>query len=77
MTPDHPPLSYVQFRQAFELACDVYAVKLMTAAGYDPRALARWLQSLPVLPSLQKAFSDRADPAIRIAAVEKAIAAAQ
>jgi predicted Zn-dependent protease len=33
--------------QWFESEADVYAVKILFAAGYDPRFLVEWLQSLP------------------------------
>jgi predicted Zn-dependent protease len=62
--------------QAFELDADLFALKLMPAAGYDPQALVQWLQSLPV-PISNLALGDRPMPSRRVAAVQHAIQAAQ
>jgi predicted Zn-dependent protease len=74
--PNNSTLSYARFAQGFELACDLYAVKLMTAAGYDPHALVRWLETLPKPKGAEAMTSPYPAPAVRIDRIEKAIAAA-
>jgi predicted Zn-dependent protease len=59
-----------------EFEADQLAVKLLIDAGYDPEALVRWLQLLPV-PKVNLALGDRPAPSARIAAVQRAIKAAQ
>jgi hypothetical protein len=53
-----------------------FALKLMIEAGYNPRALVRWLESLPV-PKTNLALGDQPAPNRRIEAVQQAIRAAQ
>jgi predicted Zn-dependent protease len=65
-----------RFTPQSEFEADQLAVKLLIDAGYDPEALVRWLQSLPV-PKANLAFGDRPVPSGRVAAVLRAIKAAQ
>ncbi len=62
-----------QSNRRFDLDADQLAVKLMIGAGYDPQAIVRWLQSLPV-PKANLALGDRPSPDPRVLAVQKAIA---
>lgn len=69
-------MGMAESKQKFEFDADQLAVKLMMDAGYDPNALVRWMESLPV-PKINLALGDRPAPTRRVAAIRQAIQAAQ
>jgi predicted Zn-dependent protease len=69
-------MGMAQLKQGFELDADRLAARLMIDAGYDPQALVRWLQSLPVPPKTGP-LDDFPAPSRRIEVVQQAITAAQ
>jgi beta-barrel assembly-enhancing protease len=65
------PLGFLSFQRAFEAEADAVAVNMAWSAGYDPRALARYIGR--VQPARSNAFSPLRSRESRIASMEKAI----
>ena len=49
--PETFQVSMMVFARGYEMAADVYAVGLLSRAGYDPGALLRWLEKLRLFDS--------------------------
>jgi predicted Zn-dependent protease len=68
------PLALVAFQRKSELESDQLAVRILSSAGYDPQALARYIERVqPAEPPLPKVFAPYPDKATRIAALQTAI----
>ena len=65
------PLGFLSFQRAFEAEADAVAVQMTWSAGYDPRALVRYIGR--VQPAKPNAFSPLRSRESRIASMEKAI----
>jgi len=72
----NPVSGLMEFAQAWEFAADRYAARLLKDTGFDPRALERYIQSLPEPDAggRRPVFSAHPPPRPRIDAIEKAIA---
>jgi Zn-dependent protease with chaperone function len=71
-----PVAGLMEFAQAWEIAADRYAARLLKDAGFDPHALERYIQSLPEPAPTPRnlIFSPHPPREERIDAIEKAIA---
>lgn len=68
------PLSLLPFARAFELEADLVAARTMARAGYDPAALARYIQHTQIdLPGRPPALSPLPPRDTRVANLEEAI----
>jgi predicted Zn-dependent protease len=72
------PLGTLQFQRAFELQADWLAVQMLSKAGYDPAALATYVQRTQTHQpgSISQVFSPLPPVRERAAAIQKAAAAA-
>ena len=72
---EQPEMAEIQkLSRRLELEADAYAVKLLSAAGYDPHSLSAWVRSLPSLEEMQALGPYFPSAAERVAAIEKQIA---
>jgi predicted Zn-dependent protease len=68
------PISFLSFQRGYEAEADVLAVKMTSGAGYDPRALVRYIgRTQPEDTARSKVFSPLPSRDSRIADMEKAI----
>src|SRR6476660_7678644 len=68
------PISFLTFQRGYEAEADVLAVKMTSGAGYDPRALVRYIGRVqPEDNARSKVFSPIPARDLRIADMEKAI----
>jgi beta-barrel assembly-enhancing protease len=68
------PLSLIPFQGANEREADYLAVRAMAAAGYDPAALASYIErEQPAEPAVSKVFSQLPDKQQRLAAIRDEI----
>jgi predicted Zn-dependent protease len=68
------PLGFVAFQRKSELASDQLAVRILASAGYDPLALARYIErAQPAEPPLRNVTAAYPDKDTRIAALQTAI----
>jgi len=64
------PLGYVKFQRDSELQADRLAAEKMSAAGYDPEALAQYIErEQPPDPPQQKPYSPLPERSARVAAI--------
>jgi predicted Zn-dependent protease len=67
------PLGFLSFQRAFEAEADAVAVQMTWSAGYDPRALVRYIGRVQPESTKPNAFSPLRSRESRIASMEKAI----
>jgi predicted Zn-dependent protease len=68
------PISFLSFQRGYEAEADMLAVKMTSGAGYDPRALVRYIgRTQPEDTARSKVFSSIPSRDSRIADMEKAI----
>lgn len=66
----HAPQTFLQFARRYELEADLRAVPIMAGAGFDPNALARYIQRVQVdSPGSTRAFSPLPPRHKRVAAL--------
>jgi beta-barrel assembly-enhancing protease len=72
------PMGYLQFQQAFERQADYFAVQIMAQAGYDPAALAAYVNRVQPPPKRRndtsRSFSPWPPAEERIKLMQKEIA---
>jgi len=68
-------LIFQRFGRSSETEADLEGARLMAAAGYDPREMARFFEKLggPGGPRTAEALSDHPDPGSRVAAINEII----
>src|ERR1035437_5130373 len=68
------PLGFLSFQRKNELESDQLAVGILAAAGYDPQALARYIERVqPADPPVRNAMTPYPDKDQRLAALQAAI----
>src|ERR1035437_66081 len=68
------PIGFLAFQRKNELESDQLAVRFLSSAGYDPQALARYIERVqPADPALRNPMAPYPDKATRIAALQAAI----
>jgi predicted Zn-dependent protease len=68
------PIAFLAFQRKRELESDQVAAGILFSAGYDPQALARYIErAQPTDPALRNAMAPYPDKATRIAALQAAI----
>ena len=69
------PLAFVTQQRSYEMEADFLAVQVMARAGFDPKALVRYIQRVQVRPAgtMSKAYSPEPDRDRRVATMLSAI----
>ena len=68
------PTGFLAFQRKNELESDQLAVRILSSAGYDPQALARYIERVqPADPPLRNATAPYPDKDQRLAALQSAI----
>ena len=68
------PTAFLAFQRKNEFESDQLAVRILSSAGYDPQALARYIERVqPADPQLRNAMAPYPDKDQRLAAIQSAI----
>jgi predicted Zn-dependent protease len=68
------PIAFRTFQRKHELESDQLALRILSSAGYDPQALARYIERVqPADPPLRNAMAPYPDKDKRLAALQAAI----
>jgi predicted Zn-dependent protease len=68
------PIAFLAFQRKRELESDQVAASILSSAGYDPQALARYIErAQPTDPALRNAMAPYPDKDQRLAALQAAI----